>query len=118
MNMDELLDLVNKDKRMKNRVKSVQLFTIGLGIVVTVGFGLVAVAGVAAGIIFAPKSGKETRADMKKKAVNTVENIKDTVQNKAETVSDSAADTVQKACNVLKDVQEKAEDAKTDKLFI
>jgi len=41
------------------------------------------VVGVAIGILFAPKSGKETREDLKNKTVNTVETIKDLAQKMA-----------------------------------
>ena len=106
MILRDLLDLVSKEKRKKERVKAAQKVTVGMGIIAAVG--------VATGILFAPKSGKETREDLKKKAVNTVVTIKDTVQKKSEAVKDSAADAAQKASNAIKDVHGKTERVKKD----
>ncbi|MHB8064398.1 MAG: YtxH domain-containing protein [Ruminiclostridium sp.] len=106
MILRKLLDLVNKDKRKKERAKAVQKFAVGIS--------TAAVAGVAAGILFAPKSGKETRENLKKKAVNTVGTIKDTVEKKAEAVKDSAAHAAQEVSGVIKDVHGKTEGIKKD----
>lgn len=81
MILGDLLDLINKEKREKERIKTAQRFAVGIGIV--------AAAGVATGIVFAPKSGKETREDLKKKALDTVETIKKTSQKKGELVKAS-----------------------------
>ncbi|HWP96648.1 MAG TPA: YtxH domain-containing protein [Syntrophomonadaceae bacterium] len=104
MILRDLRDLVSKEKRKKARVKAVRKFAIGMG--------AAAAVGVAAGILFAPKSGKETREDLKNGAVNTVGTIKDAVQKKAETVKDSATHTAQEVCNVIKDVHEKTDGIK------
>lgn len=106
MILNDLLDLVGKEKRKKERVKAAQRFAVGMGVVAAVS--------VTTGILFAPKSGKETREDFKKKAVNTVETIRNTVQKKAETVKDSAAHAAKVAYNVIKDVHEKTESVKKD----
>ncbi|MFZ3131556.1 MAG: YtxH domain-containing protein, partial [Desulfosporosinus sp.] len=102
----DLVDLVSKEKRKKERVKVAQKLAVGMGVVAAVS--------VTTGILFAPKSGKETREYLEKKAVNTVETIKDTVQKKAETVKDSAAHAAKEAYNVIKDVQGKKEIVKKD----
>jgi gas vesicle protein len=101
MILGDLLDLVSKEKRKKERVKTARKLAVGIG--------SVAAAGVATGILFAPKSGKETREDLKKKAVNTVETIRDKVRKKAEMVKDSAVHAAQEAGNAIKDVHGKAE---------
>jgi gas vesicle protein len=106
MILRDVLDLVNKEKRKKERVKAVQKFALGMGVVAAVG--------VATGILLAPKSGKETREDLKNKAVNTAETIKDTVRKKAEAVKDSAAHAAQEVRNVMKVVHEKTEGVKKD----
>lgn len=102
MSIRDLLNLVSKEKRKKERVKAVQKFAVGMGVV--------AAAGVAVGVLLAPKSGKETREDMKKKAIDTVETIKNTVQKKAETMKDSATNIKQEVVNIIEDVHEKTED--------
>ena len=53
MSMRNLLDLVSKEKIKKERKKAAQKFAVGMGVVAT--------AGVATGILYAPKSGKKTR---------------------------------------------------------
>jgi gas vesicle protein len=106
MILRDLLDLVSKEKRRQERVKAAQKFAVGMGVVAAVG--------VATGIIFAPKSGKETRADLKQKAINTLETIKDTFQKKSEMVKDSAADAAQEVSNVIKEVHGKTERVKKD----
>ena len=47
-----------------------------------VGVGILAVVGVVTALLFATKSGKEARKDLKKKVLNTVETIEDTVQKR------------------------------------
>jgi len=103
MILKDLIELVSKERRRQERVKTAQKFAVGMGILT---------AGVATGIIFAPKSGKATRADLKNIAANILENIKDTVQMKAETVKDCAANAAQEAGNGIKDVKGKTEGVK------
>ena len=106
MILRDLLDLVSNEKRKKERAKAAQKFAVGMGVVATVG--------VATGILFAPKSGKETREDLKSKAVDTMETIKDTVQKNVETVKDSAVHAAQEVRNAIKEVHEKTEGVKED----
>jgi gas vesicle protein len=105
MFLRDLLALVSKEKRNRERVKAAQKFVVGMG---------VAAVGVVSGILFAPKSGKETREDLKKKVVNTAETIKDTVQKKVETVKDSTDHAAQEVRDTIKNVQGKTEDVKKD----
>jgi len=106
MTIRHLLDMVNKDKRKKERVKAALEITIGMGIATALG--------VAIGVLIAPKAGKETREDLKIKAEHTIEAIKDTVHEKTETVKDSAAFAAQEIGKVIKDVRGKTEDVKKD----
>jgi gas vesicle protein len=102
MILKELLDLVSKEKRKKERAKSTKRFVLGVGISTA--------AGVATGMLFAPKSGKETREDLKKKA----EHIKDTAVKNAETIKDSAVQIEQEINSVIKDAHLKTEGVKKD----
>ena len=106
MSLRDLLDLVSKEKRKRERAKATQRFAVGMGVV--------AAAGVATGILLAPKSGKEIREDLKKKAVETVETVEDTVRKQVETLKDSAAHTVKEVRNTLKDIHGKTEGVKKD----
>lgn len=66
-----------------------------------------AAAGVVAGFLTAPKSGKETREDLKRKATEMKENVNE----KAETVkgrADEKADEVRKRADELKKRTENA----------
>ncbi len=104
MILRDLLAVLSTEKRKKERVKAAQKYAIGIGVA--------AAAGVAAGILFAPKPGKETREDLMRKSVSTVEAIKATVQKKAETVKDSAAHAAQEICNIVQDVHGNMEGVK------
>ena len=66
-----------------------------------------AIAGLAAGVLTAPKSGKETRAELKVKA----EELKTDVSKKAEYV---ASEAVEIAGNVKEKAQDVANDVKTE----
>lgn len=106
MILKSLVDIIGKEKRRKERAETAQMIAVGIGVT--------AVAGVVAGILIAPKSGKEIREDFKKRTVNAVEKIQDTVQKKAETMKDSVARVAQEVCNVIKDVHEKTESVHKD----
>lgn len=62
-------------------------------------------AGVLAGLMLAPKSGKETRKDIKDKLDET----KDSIEDKASKMKDDLKD---KSKSVKKDIQEKVEEIK------
>ncbi|MCM2534137.1 YtxH domain-containing protein [Neobacillus pocheonensis] len=89
-------DDLSKETGEIEKVKVAQvLLVVGMGIVA------IATAGVTTGVLIAQKSGKETRKDLKKKAVNTVETIKDTIQKNAETVKDARAHAEEKVNDVI-----------------
>jgi gas vesicle protein len=106
MTIRHLLDMVNRDKRKKERVKAALEISIGMGIATALG--------VAIGVLIAPKAGKETREDLKIKAEHTIEAIKHTAHEKAEMVKDSASFAAQELGKVIKDVRGKTEDVKKD----
>ena len=107
MNMNDLLDLVNKDQRARERSRTVQKFAVGMGVVAAVG--------ILTGILFVlNKIGKDTQKDMNNKALNGVEIIKENVQRNAEAVSDAAEDTAKDASDTIKEVQDKTDDVKKD----
>lgn len=106
MMIKDLIESAGKEKRKQERVKVIRKVVVGMSVV--------AVAGVATGILLAPKSGKETREDLKIKAVKTIQNIKSTVREKAEAVKDSVTHAEQEIGNVIKDVHEKTEVVKKD----
>ena len=106
MSIRDLFDLVNKEKRKRNKVKTVQRIAVGVSVATTIG--------IATGILLAPKSGKETREDMKKKALDTEENIKDTVKKKVDSVKESATQVAQNINNVIHGVHCKTEGIKKD----
>ena len=60
MFFNDLLDMVNRKKRDEMRAKTALKFAVGMGIAATIGL--------AKGILYAPKSGKETRDELKKKS--------------------------------------------------
>jgi gas vesicle protein len=101
MILRDLLDLAGKEKRKKEREKAAQKLAVGVGIGAAVGL--------VTGILFAPRAGKETREDIKKKATYTADTIKDAVQEKVETIKDSAVHAAQEVRNAIKDIHAKTE---------
>lgn len=101
-----LRDVIGQERREQERAESMQRLALGMGIM--------AILGVATGILFAPKSGKETRREVREKAVDTAEMIKDTVQDKIEMMKDAVADTYQETSEAIKETQEKVESVKKD----
>lgn len=93
MVLRDLINLVRIKKSQANSIKTLQEFAIGMGIA--------AVLGAIAGILLAPNSGKETREGFKKKAVGTIETIKNTAHNKTDFVKDSTANAVHEVCAVI-----------------
>jgi len=91
MFFNDLLDMVNRKRRDEERAKTALKFAIGMGIAATIGL--------ARGILFAPKSGKETRDALKKKAADTVE----VIRNKVKTKADVLKGTTQHAARKLQD---------------
>ena len=106
MNFKELLNLVHKEKKKNERVKVAKKFAAVVGILTTVG--------VATKLLFATKAGKKVQENLKKKAVETVEIIKDSVQKKAETVKESAVLAAKEVSNAIKDVHGKTESVKKE----
>ena len=106
MIIKDFLDKANKEKRRKERIKAAQNIAVGLSVVAT--------AGVATGILIAPESGKDTRENMKKKAISTVETIKDTLQKKADAIKDSADDAKFEVNEAVEEAKEKTESVKKD----
>lgn len=100
-----LLDMTGKEKKRKARAITAQKIAIGVGIVT-----VAAATGVATGILIAPKSGKETREDMKKTALS----FNDAVQKRTKSFKASAANGVQKAGDAVNDIHDKAAGVKED----
>jgi len=106
MIIKELVDMVGKDRKKKERVRNTKKLAAGIGIA--------AAAGVAAGILLAPQSGKETRDDIKNKAEDIADSTKETVHKKVETVKKSASHVAQEISDVIKDAHVKKDAVKKD----
>lgn len=75
-----------------------------------------AAAGIAAGLLFAPKKGEETRTQLKDKvqqartkAMDKMNEHKSEVKHQAEELSERAKDAVEEGKAGIKDAQERAE---------
>jgi len=106
MTLEDFLDLVNKKKVENEKVISAQRFALGVGVA--------AIVAVAMGILFATKSGKEARDNMSKKVIDTVETLKDKIQENAESVKDTEVYAAKKMSDAVKNMDGKAEDVKKD----
>jgi gas vesicle protein len=71
-----------------------------------------ALIGLAAGILTAPKSGKETRADLKMKAEDMKNKATDVMDDVKDTATKTASDIKNKATDVASDVKDNAMDLK------
>src|SRR5665647_1015963 len=94
MIIKELLEMAGKDKKKKQRAQNAKKLAAGIGIAATVG--------VAAGVLLAPKSGKETRQDIMDKAEDVVETTKEIAHKKVEFVKDSASQAAHEIKGVIK----------------
>lgn len=83
MFFSDLLDMVNRKKRDDERARTALKFALGMGIAATIGL--------AKGILFAPRSGQETREELKKKATEALAVIKGKVKSKAEVLKETTA---------------------------
>ena len=106
MELGNLVDLMGRKKRKKERVESAQEFAIGMGIVAT--------ASAALGIMCVSTHGKENKKCMRRKAINIVEAVKDAGQEITETVKKFSTHAQQNACHVIKDIFRKTEYIKAD----
>lgn len=106
MMIKDLLDITGKERKKKQRIKNAKVLAAGIGIAAT--------AGAVAGVLLAPKSGKETRKDIKDKATDAVETTKEVVHKKLEIVKDSATHAAHEISGVLKDAHDKKDAVKKD----
>lgn len=79
-----------------------------------VGNFTISAVSVATGIIYAPKSGNNKREYLVNNALNHVETVNSTVQNKVEMVKDFAIYASQEVSEVIKDVHGTTEDVLKD----
>lgn len=105
MYFTNLFEMAQKEKRRKMTGKTIQKVAMVTGIAV-----LSAAAGLVTGILIAPKSGKETRNDLKKK----VEETADAFKAEAGKVKDTVKDSIKEADDVIHDVHGKTKDVKND----
>jgi gas vesicle protein len=101
----DLMDLVNKEKRQKEREK-VAKYAIGMA--------AVAAAGVVVGLMVAPKSGKETRESLKKKAAEAEEIIKANLKKKDDVKKDATSKAAEDADNMEKDTHKETKGVKKE----
>ncbi len=106
MIIKDLLKLLSQEKKKKDRANTAKKLAAGMSFAATLG--------AAAGILFAPKSGKETRDDLNKKAINAAETIKDKIEKNIEQVKDNANKAVNEINKAVDDIQEKTEEIKAE----
>jgi gas vesicle protein len=71
-----------------------------------------AAIGVVAGFLTAPKSGKQTRAELKAKATNVQKDVTEKAKVSADKATEAAMEAKEKAQMVAKDVTAQAEELK------
>ena len=80
----------------------------------TIGLALGALAGLITGFLTAPKSGKETRADIKRKAGDVKDGAENTVRDVKKAADKTVAEATRQANKMVKDAKDKAEDLVED----
>lgn len=100
MNSKNMLDLFSKNKKKHSRAGEIGRFAAGVGIA--------AIAGIITGILIACKSGKETQADIKNKAISTAETVENFVQEKSNKIKTAVADTARKVSDTIENADDKA----------
>ena len=80
-------------------------YSMRTGSNIAIGIGIGAAIGLAAGILLAPKSGRETMEDIKNKAMSTAGTIKNAVRSKTREAKSVMGDMTGRAETAFKDVQ-------------
>ncbi|NTW05250.1 MAG: YtxH domain-containing protein [Peptococcaceae bacterium] len=104
MIIKDLLKLVSQERKRQDRAKTTKKLAMGMSFAATLG--------AVAGMLFAPKSGKETREEINKKATTAAEVVKDTIEKNIEQVKENANKTVRDIGRAVDDIQEKTEELK------
>lgn len=99
MALRDLLDSTGKEKKRKERAKATRDIAIGVGIAT-----FSAAAGIATGMLIAPKSGRETRKDMKDNTLS----FNNAVEKRAKAFKKSTAHSAQMVGDAIKEVHEKS----------
>ncbi len=101
-----ILDLLQKGK--KNREKQVRRK-------VAIGATLGMTIGAVAGVLLAPKAGKDTRTDLAKNAQDLTETIKEISVKTQDLVGEAKERLSEKSHEIMSDVKEKISDIKKEK---
>ncbi len=106
MIIKDLLKLLSQEKKKRDRANTAKKLAMGMSFAATLG--------AAAGMLFAPKSGKETRDELNKKAANAAETIKEKIEKNIEQVKDNANKAAHEISKAVDDIQEKTEEIKAE----
>ncbi len=100
MILNDLIDLVNKEKRRQGRVSAVQSLAVGTGILT---------ASVLAIKILVAGKNKRKEKDMKNNVVDPFDAIKDTIQNAQEKAGEIKSEIKEDSHEINKDIHKTAE---------
>jgi len=103
MVMKEFVGRITRERKRRQKIETAKK--------VAAGAGIAAAIGAAAGILLAPKSGKETRADIKNKASEVTEKTRETVHEKYDKVKEAAEQASKGIHDVIREARAKKSDA-------
>jgi gas vesicle protein len=95
MSIKEVLYNAKRKKKQAQTIDTAKKVGMGLGIGAAIGSAL--------GVLFAPKSGKETRKDITDTAKDTVVNIKESAGEMGEKISKIVEEGKERIVNIKKD---------------
>jgi len=105
MNLNNLLETINKQKRKNERAHGAKKFALAI---VAVG-----VASLAAGVVYAKQIKKQSQK-LADKAKNGVDEIQDGIETQVDAMNDSAKEATEKLDDGVDDVQKKSKNIKDD----
>ncbi|MBC7915705.1 MAG: YtxH domain-containing protein, partial [Pyrinomonadaceae bacterium] len=101
MNLKDVEELLNKKKMQKARIRGAQRTSAVVG--------LLTAAGIAGGLLFAPKSGKKTRRLLRSKCLKMMSAAKRIYRVKSAEVKVYEMNLKKEAISLLKDVTKKVD---------
>jgi len=94
--------LLNERMRQKEKLEKAKKFAVGIAVISAIG--------VTVCVMMATEKGMEMHRMCRRKALDAVENAKETIKDKADAINKAADKTAKSASNVINEIDKKADD--------